>query len=405
MAYQSVPGQFNPVSSSFNYTPSSSPALQSIPGQYNYVSKNYNTSTGSPVMQSIPGQYNPVSHDYNASLNKQSSQDTGGQALGATTGPANNYGFGADNLSGRANGANVGDIRNGYRWNGQFWEPSSPVQQVSPSDIDNAYNEANGFYDQMYNQELGNKDNFLKQYTDLYDAQRPGLDTAYQQGSNLNQQQQNQTYQQEQSALDNAKSLYNELQQGVQQRFGQTNSAGDFAKAFYGREFQKNMGNIQNTTGQNINSLLTQQNNLYSQYQANLKELEGKKAAALSQAQDVFQQRLDAINNAKGQMAQNKAQMKLQALQDYKNTLNAVSQQATQFAQSLFAQHQAASDQFKNQIALYANLYNKPQMLQSLPGISTAGPISQQGAAGTYNPTGYVDYSTRRDQYGNPIYQ
>lgn len=262
--------------------------------------------------------------------------------------------------------------------------------------VNQAYAPAAQYYDQIYNDTVAGKQNYLNQYSGLYDAQRPGLDAAYQSGVQQNQGQQQQVQQQETSAIDSARRLFNELQQGVQQRFGGSNSAGEFANAFYGRQLQQNMGNIQNTTGQNVKSLMDQATSLKTQYDANVKELETRKASALAQAQDSFQQRLDSINAARGELEQNKAQLKLQALQDYKNTINQVTMNAQNFAQSLYAAQQQQSAQLANTIAAYQTYSGQPVNLSSIGQLQ----YNQMGTGGGFqsaSPTGYLSYMNPED--------
>lgn len=265
--------------------------------------------------------------------------------------------------------------------------------------VDSAYGEANSIYNSMYNDAVNGKQNYLDSLSKPYDAQRPLLDNARTGALNLNQSQVDQTYQQNESALAAARRLYNELSQGVQQRFGGTNSAGEFANTFYGREFQRQQGNVQQTTGQNIKGLMEQQTSIENDYQAKLQSLEQQKQAALAQAQVEFQNRLDQINQARGQLAQNKAGLKLQALQELKQRSYQIQDDQRKYAQQLEAQAKAQASQIQSAIGQYSQQYSTPVQTQAYAPAT----YSQIGGGQTSasNPlsslTGYVPSSQRKE--------
>lgn len=274
------------------------------------------------------------------------------------------------------------------------------------ADVESAYGEANNIYNSMYNDAVNGKQNYLDSFSKPYDAQRPLLDNARTGALNLNQSQVDQTYQQNESALAAARRLYNELSQGVQQRFGGTNSAGEFANSFYGREFQRQQGNVQQTTGQNIKGLMEQQTSIENDYQTKLQSLEQQKQAALAQAQVEFQNRLDQINQARGQLAQNKAGLKLQALQELRQRAYQIQDQQTQYAQQLQAQAQAQSAQLKSAIGQYSQQYSAPVQTQAYAP-ATYSQIGG-GQTSTSNPlssiTGYMAGNQKKEDpysYGN----
>lgn len=290
-------------------------------------------------------------------------------------------------------------------------QQSAPQQNTQPNygpspddltnQVSNAYSDVDNVLNQRMNDLMGSKQNFLDQYTKPYDAQQPTLDQAYNQGTALTSQQLDQTRQQSSNAIADARRLFNELGQGVAQRFGGSNSAGEFANQFYGREFQRQQGQIQNTQGQNERSLQQQQADLLGKYQSQTQALQAQKAAMLAQAQDVFNQRIDAINQAKGEAAQNKAGLKLQALQELRNRAYQINDQSVAFERNLIAAHQAAMDQLKNTIALYAsraatpiglNAYQNPVYSQINSGMPVQSPYDVN------NTVGYYSYNPNKDQ-------
>lgn len=307
-----------------------------------------------------------------------------------------------------AGGHNVGDVVNGWRWNGNFWEP--PQGQNNAPDItgevNNAYNEAQGFWNNIYDQTANptNQQNFINQYTQQIEAQRPGLQQAFNTGNSLIDTQKNQAQQQSLSALDEAKRLFGEVSQGVRQRFGGVNSAGDFANQFYNRELQRQSGQINNTLGQNLYGLQNKQQDLQSQLSTGLQKIDEQKAAAQSQAQAAFQQQLNEINAQRGALAGQKAQQQLLALQNYRQQAAQIQlaheQMAQQLQQSILgvaAQLQGTS----NSLAAYGKT---PMTLQEQlsPIMQLIGGGQIGGGNLPPTPTGYYD-PTRRDQNGNPI--
>lgn len=238
--------------------------------------------------------------------------------------------------------------------------------------LNGLYDESLGLLNQQEQSTLAGKQDFLNQYTQPFDAQKPLLEQAYQAGVGANQNQQYQSQLSERSAIDDARRLYNELGQGVKQRFGGSNSAGEFANAFYGREFQRQTGNIQNTAGQNMQTLLGKAQEIRQQYDAQLSSLEMQKNAALSQARDAFQQRLDAINNARLGIAQNKAQLKLQALQEFRANVMNVQAQAQALAQNLAVGVANQTGNIQNAIKTYQTASQQLAPQASLPGAQFA---------------------------------
>lgn len=273
-------------------------------------------------------------------------------------------------------------------------------QGVSQDDINAAYDPVYGTINNLYSSAQNNKQTYLDAATSPYDALRPGIDQAKTEGLNLNQQQVDQTNQGQANALSAARQLYNELTQGVQQRFGGIGSTADFAKAFFGRQLQQNEGGIYNTVGQNMRALYTQAANIVSQFNNNVKELESKKAAALSQAQVQFQQRLDQIDQLRLQTDQQKAHEKLSALQELKATANAIQSQFTQFQEQLHLQQQSAADQLRNSVATAQAYSHQPINLSAIPGAqySQIGTPQAGGnsAFGVTGQMGQIDPRTNR---------
>lgn len=269
--------------------------------------------------------------------------------------------------------------------------------------VDNAYNDANNLLNQQESGVKAGEQDLYNQATAPYDAQRPLLDQALNEGQTAVESAKMGVRKDEQNALSAARNLYQELNQAGIQRFGGSSSAGEFANQLLGREFQRNVGKAFDTAGQNIQKLVDKGIQIKQNYDTQLQSLETQKQGALSQARDVFRQRLDQINNTRLGLSENKAQLKLQALQQLRSEAMQIAQQHEQFRQQLIAQSQAADLNLRNAISQYRATATSPVAVdaQGNPTMSTFGSNSQttgasyQGgvATGKKNPYDYTQYN------------
>lgn len=227
---------------------------------------------------------------------------------------------------------------------------------------------------------LPSLDTITNSFVQPYEANRSGLEGAKTQGLNLNQQQRGEAQGSAQNALSEATRLYNEMKQGGVQRFGQSNSAGQFYNDYLGKSLMQNQGNIQNTLGSNIRSLDTAKQDIYTKYQTGVQQLDSQIAQAKTQAQLAFQNQLAQVNQAKVGAAQDKSAQKLSALQNYRQTLAQLDAQATAFKQNLYAQAMSGLQgvqqyvaQLQAQSGTPVNLQNMMSPYMPAIGGSTAG--------------------------------
>lgn len=261
--------------------------------------------------------------------------------------------------------------------------------------VDSVYGDAYSNLDRQEASVRAGEQDLYTQFSAPYDAQRPLLDQALKEGQTLNTQQQGASKQQEANALSAAKRLYQELSQGVQQRFGGGNSASDFAKAFFGREFQKNMGNIQNVAGQNMQKLLDQATNIQNDYNSKIQQLNKEKEGALAQARNVFNEKLAAINSARFGLDQNKAQLKLQALQELRANVQNVLANAMELEQRVQSSLQQGQAQLAAQVQAYRAQTGQAVDLSAVPNAY----YSTFGRQSAYNPAALLSnvYGYRRE--------
>jgi len=235
--------------------------------------------------------------------------------------------------------------------------------------INSIFDEINGLLNGQENQLQSGKQDFLNQYTAPFDPLYGSLDTSYQTGKQLNDTQRGQVLGREQNALSDARNLYSELSQANQQRFGGSSSAGQFSDQILGRQFMKNQGQINQTTSNDLQSVQQRASDLYNNYTSQKADLDSQKAQALNQAQSIFQQKLDSINNARIGNAQNKASAKLSALQELRQNSMNINNMFLQSELSLKAQAQQASQNLSNAIALYKTQAGQPVDLSQMQSL------------------------------------
>lgn len=241
---------------------------------------------------------------------------------------------------------------------------------------------------------LGTQEDLTNQAAKPYEAQLPLVNQARdealgQLGLRKQQQETNQA-----TALSQARSLYNEMGQGVQNRFG-ASSAGDFARGLQGRELQRQSGQINTTASQNIQQLQQEMQDVRDRAAAQVQNLEMQKQAAIGQAQDTFRQRLLEINNSRMALASQKAEARLNAAMELRDRIRSVQDRTEQFRQNLAAQVQAANLNLRNSLVSFQaeaqqgigdlNLNPIPQTNFSAPG------TIQQNQVGANTPTGQVN--------------
>lgn len=291
---------------------------------------------------------------------------------------------------------------------------SQPVQQQADPFMQLIDQEANARLGDLNNQAGVAGQNFSSIQGDInssYNTSRDSLgrnlatsqaqiDTSAQQGE-----------QRKVDALSAARNLYNELIMGGQQRFGGASSAGEAYQALTGRELQRNNQQI----GTDFNSFMSQitmaKQTVQSKFDDAVSQLENQKQQALSQATRDYQNTLAQINSMKSQVAGEKANRQLAALQELRNNIYNINIATAQNSQALnqFKQQQEAElEGAINQFGLQANsaqagvgnfgaqASTNPQSALSFGG----GQPAQQG----FNPTGIAGVQDEQDQYGNRMF-
>ncbi len=290
-----------------------------------------------------------------------------------------------------------------FNANGDWVSMAPPPTQA---DVDAAYQPAINDVNQMLSDWQGNQQNYIGQFTAPYQALIPQAQQAYQAGVNQINTQTNQVNTQAQNAIDAAKNLYNQTLQGANQRFGGTSSAGDFARAFYNRSFNQQLGGINSTQQQNLTALGNQGSTILSQYNNNLQQIQAQQAAAQNQALSDFQNKLQQINSLKATLDSDKAAMKINELQNYRSLVANINDAAAQRATALQQSVLGTAGQLANSNSYLAAFGRTPvpvadqlqAVFQAIGGNPAQGGGGQQ-ITGYYNPNRYQNQPTG---YYNP---
>lgn len=354
------------------------------------------------------GNYTNASYNYNGQqLYRYTDQPNQKTTVSLTpSAPANNGGGGGGYTPPPPSGYGRDPNFNYSGWDQNFGtgDAGKAAYEAYPGQVDEAFKGVFDTFNQMSDAELANRGNLEQLATGGYEGNKALLNQAYTSGVANDDRERGAEQTRGANAIADARQLYGELQQGVKQRFGGSSSAGEFADAFYGREAQKQQGNIQNTVGQNIQKLVAHAQDLKSKFDAQLVDLEDKKNTALAQARDTFTQRIQQINGLKATAEQNKAQMKLQALQELRQNAMAVQNSWTQLHQTLIAQQQSADLNLRNAIQGYAQQAGTTPQLGTYTQANAPLIGGGQGATSGYQASQlYGGYGGKKDQYGNPI--
>jgi hypothetical protein len=180
-------------------------------------------------------------------------------------------------------------------------------------------------------------------------------------------------------ALTSATRLYNELQRGGQQRFGGASSAGEAYQTLTATEQQRRQGTIQNAYETAMQQVGTFKANLTDKYNTAVKEVELQKTEALRGAQQDFRNAMDQITAARNQLGSDRATASLNILQDLRNKVYTINQQALSFTQQMALNNQ------KTQAQVDAATKNFLQQVQGGQTALSSNPLSSSLQSPTTN--------------------
>lgn len=219
----------------------------------------------------------------------------------------------------------------------------NPYSDITPgwnpdefqAELDNIYNQAM--------EQAGKQTQFAGQLRDSnisdinqqFNVGQGTLDTSKSQSLGTLQEGEISARQRQEQALDSARRLYSELNQGYQQRFGGASSAGEGAKALANVEQQRQMGTTRQATSDSLRQIETQKLAVEDNYKNSVLELQAKKESAIREANNNFSSAIMQIESDKGTAAQEKSLAKMNLLKEYKTQLFNIKSQEAQFAANL----------------------------------------------------------------------
>lgn len=188
-----------------------------------------------------------------------------------------------------------------------------------------------------------------------------------------------------------ARRLFQEQQMGMSQRFGGASSAGEAGQAIVGQELQRQLGSNQRGLVDFTSQIERQKTNIDQQYNTDIMGLEQQKQTALSQIRRDFQSKLLEIAQNRAQLESAKAQMRMQALMDFRNQVYGIQLQNAQFKNAVNLQREQAMQSISQNASRMGGYANAAQSAYSsfAPSSGTAiqmsgGQPDVQGAMNNY---------------------
>jgi hypothetical protein len=267
-------------------------------------------------------------------------------------------------------------------------QPKPP--QYSDQELNDAYNPLLNYLNQAESALRSDYPTYKNEIENSYNTSKQALANGLQNTNRTIDSQIEQGSKQKLDAISEARRMYNELQMANQQRFGSASSAGQAASEIQGREFQRGTAKTQEQFQQLTQELGNKKLELEQNYQVSLQQLEDKKQASINEVNRQFQEKLLQINQQRANTEAEKANRRLQALQDYKNQVYAVQLQNYQLAQQLQmakAQSDMEIENYAKQLKI-ANSYTSDIVGQSQQAMSTPINMSGYGTTETMNTLG-----------------
>ena len=212
-------------------------------------------------------------------------------------------------------------------------------------------------------------------------VQRTTADIAGQQatlGQARTSQQQN-----AESASNEARRQYSEIQQGLQARYGGTTGTGAFATEIAGSQTLKNIGAVRQQLSSAMLEIDTKSQQVQEIGRIALQDIEDQTRDQISKEKANLESTLADIRRQKGELQSRKAELASQAIQMYQNTVSEVNARNAQFKQQLFMQQQSAEQQLK----LAGQKAREVAQSYSVKDLNTLVENAQPLVKGGFNPT------------------
>ena len=259
---------------------------------------------------------------------------------------------------------------------------ASKKEKQYQKDLNNLLNQQFQSGQDYLNQQTTNLQSYQPQYeqsvAQSYEAQVPEVQRQLEQQRVATGQQQEQVKGARESALAEARRQYQEGTQRTQQLFGGVagSSAGQAQSELLAREQQRQFGQTQTATTQNLGQLSSNFANQEQMASNAIMAINADKQKALTQARDQFRQQLDTINSQRFQLAQDKSNKQIQALQDFNTRRRTL--------EDFYKQQEASLASYKAQQPIALNTYAQQLKLAQQYAPATGVSIPDLGQYG-YN--------------------
>jgi len=291
--------------------------------------------------------------------------------------------------------------------------PSNPApQQADPNaalmnEIQNAYNESMGVANKAESNLNNAYPGVQQDIQGAYDLSNKNLQGAYGTAQGQLTGAENTAQQRKMDVVNAARRLFNELSMGGQQRFGGASSAGQAYNELTGREFQRSNAQAEQGLTQTNQQIQQQRADLETKYQSSIASLEEQKNSQLRAAKADFDDKMLQIQQMKASAGENKANLRLQALQDLRNQTFQLQLQSENAKQQVTSQFNSLVGDATNNFNTNANAglglaqnYSANTTTNPLTSL-TMGP-SILASTGT-QMTGNIDYTKKKDLFGRDL--
>lgn len=266
---------------------------------------------------------------------------------GGNTGGTTNTG-GTKTTTTKTATTNVSNVPTFYSGN----MPTGPSPEEM-AQIESNYNEGMNYLSGVENRLRPEFQSALEEAQSIYNTQASVLGGQKQTATGQLQEQGIKGQQAYESALAQARQMYDQLQRGYQQRFGGASSAGQAATEIASQERLRQQG-LNYRTLQDVNrQVQSGLQNIEQQYNQGLLQLEQNKISAQNQARREFNDKLNQIDAQRGQLGRDKANQKLQALQTLRQQIMQIDAEARNFQNTFTlnkAQQQQALELYREQL-------------------------------------------------------
>ena len=232
-------------------------------------------------------------------------------------------------------------------------------------------------------------------------------------------QQESQTQQAQQNAIQQARQLFNELSQYNQSRFGSGSSAGPAAMELLSRSTQQQFGNIGNIAQQNIQQINNARQQLDTYTNEKIASINQNVQLEIAKSRKWFQDQLNQINTSRDTIESDKAAQRYQALRDRESYAQAIQGKALDYQMQLnnwrIAQHEGLTDelsQFQQTMPTVnpSNVQNQANQYQYSVPRPAGAQIPGQASIPSFSTFAQTQRGVRRladgtlvDENGNPV--